>query len=95
MTAMNIVRIRVKEGQEDAFLNLNQEQDRSEYKGMQSMKIAKTGDREYVMVGEWDSMDSLVAARPVMISTLDKMRGMLEDLGGVTEPRSGDVVAQV
>ncbi len=93
MTAMNIVRARVKPDQEDAFLELMRE--RSEpYDGQRSMKIVKTGDREYMFVGEWDSMDHIVAARPQMVETLDRLRDLLEDLGetGVTDPRSGDVV---
>jgi hypothetical protein len=40
-------------------------------------------------------MDALIAARPAMIGNLDKLRPLLEDLGGgrgVTEPWSGTVV---
>jgi hypothetical protein len=50
------------------------------------------------MVGEWNDMDSLVAARPTMIGVLDTFRDMLEDLGGdlgVTDPVSGTVVAEI
>jgi hypothetical protein len=47
--------------------------------------------------GEWDSMASIENARPAMVSTLDRLRGMLEDLGGglgVTDPVSGEVVVE-
>ena len=40
-------------------------------------------------------MDDIVKARPQMIASLDKMRGLLEDLGGglgVTDPVSGEAV---
>ena len=98
MTAMNIVHMRPKAGQEQAFLDAHKSHDRSEYAGMQSMSLVKTGDRDYTIVGLWDSMDALVAARPVMIATLDEFRDMLEDLGdgnGVTDPHSGEVVLTV
>jgi hypothetical protein len=42
-------------------------------------------------------MEALAAARPAMIGQLDKMRDLLEDLGGgrgVTEPYSGTVVSE-
>jgi hypothetical protein len=43
-------------------------------------------------------MDSLVAARPHMVATLDGFRDTLEDLGGglgVTDPVSGPVVLEL
>ena len=43
-------------------------------------------------------MDSIAAARPHMIATLDSFREMLEDLGdgrGVTDPVSGPVVLEL
>ena len=94
MTAMNIVRMRPMADQEQAFLDAHKAHDRSEFDGMKGMNVVKTGDREYMIVGEWESMDALAAARPAMIATLDAFRDMLEDLGdgiGVTDPRSGEV----
>lgn len=49
-------------------------------------------------MGEWDSLDTLTAARPAMISNLDKLRPILEDLGGgrgLTKPWSGDVALKL
>ena len=43
-------------------------------------------------------MDSLAAARPKMVGTLDTFRHVLEDLGGglgVTDPVSGPVVLEL
>jgi hypothetical protein len=96
MTAYNVVRFRVKPGQEKAFLAEHQGMKR-DFPGMRRFSVVKTGDRTYCIIGEWDSMKSIVSARPAMISNLDRMRGMLEDLGGglgLTDPVSGDVVLE-
>lgn len=95
MTAFNVVRMKPKAGQEKAFVDKHRGRDTDNYPGMRSFNLVKTGDREYVLVGEWDSMEALAAARPAMIKTLDGFRDMLEDLGhglGVTDPRSGEAV---
>ena len=58
----------------------------------------KAGDRAYCVVSEWESMESIVNARPAMITQLDRMRSMLEDLGGglgVTDPVSGEAVVEL
>lgn len=97
MSAMNVVRMRVKPGHERAFLDLHETRDLSEFEGMRSLRVVATGDGEYVIVGDWESMEALAAARPAMIATLDQMRSYLEDLGGdlgVTDPRSGEVVVE-
>jgi hypothetical protein len=97
MTAFNVVRIRVKPGREKEFLDLNTTMGERP-PGARKLSIIKTGDRAYCFVGEWDSMASLVAARPQMIGNLDRFRGILEDLGGglgVTDPVSGEVVAEL
>jgi hypothetical protein len=60
--------------------------------------LVKTGDQSYCFVGEWDSFNSIVDARPAMIGMLDSFRDMLEDLGnglGVTDPISGETVLQL
>ena len=43
--------------------------------------MIKSGDRLYCIIGEWEDMTDLVAARPNMIATLDSFRDTLEDLG--------------
>lgn len=95
MTAMNVVRMRVKAGREDAFLRHHGERSLGSLAGMKSLRLVKTGDREYLVLGDWESMAALAAARPAMIGLLDTFRDDLEDLGsglGVTDPRSGEVV---
>jgi hypothetical protein len=94
MTAFNIVRFRVKPGREQEFIDAHKKEDPT-FKGFRRLSIVKTGERGYCFVGEWDSFDDIVLARPDMIARLDKMRDLLEDLGGglgVTDPVSGEAV---
>jgi quinol monooxygenase YgiN len=96
MTAFNVVRFRVKQGQEKAFLEEHRNMNR-DFPGMHRFTLVKTGERSFCVIGEWDSMQSIVNARPAMISNLDRMRGMLEDLGGglgLTDPVSGEAVME-
>jgi quinol monooxygenase YgiN len=91
MTAYNVVRMRVKPGQEQAFIDLHRtmdpaQHDRMRKNGFRKYAVIKTGDRTYCFIGEWDSMDAIVKSRPDMIADLDKFRGMLED--DVTAARS-------
>jgi hypothetical protein len=94
MTAFNIVRFKVKPGREQEFIDTERAQDVN-FKGFRRLSVVKTGDRTFCFVGEWDSYDDIVAARPAMIQQLDKVRGLLEDLGGglgVKDPVSGEAV---
>lgn len=97
MTAFNAVRFRVKAGRDEEFIAAHRAVDRS-WPGMRSANLIKTGDHSYCIIGEWDDMDSMAAARPDMIATLDSFRDTLEDLGGelgVTDPVSGPVVLEL
>jgi hypothetical protein len=94
MTAFNTVRFRVKPGRDQEFLEAHKKV-AADWPGLQHVNITKTGDRSYCLIAEWSDMDSLIAARPSMIATLDSFRDTLEDLGGglgVTDPVSGPVV---
>jgi quinol monooxygenase YgiN len=94
MTAMNVVHMRVKPGKEDEFVRIHQEMDPRTLPGGRNFWLVRSGERSVVVVGEWDSLDAMAAARPAMISNLDRLRPILEDLGGgrgVTEPWSGEV----
>jgi hypothetical protein len=98
MTAMNIVHMRVKSGREADFVKLNQEFEREQMPGVRHLWVVKTGERSYCVVGEWENFDAIVKSRSVMIANLDKMRDLLEDLGGgrgVTEPYSGEAVVEI
>ena len=97
MTAMNVVRFRVKPGREGEFVDAHRKA-RRDYAGFKRFSLVKTGDRTYCSIGEWDSYESLKAARPKMIAMLDTFRDTLEDLGGglgVTDPVSGEVVLEM
>jgi hypothetical protein len=98
MTAMNIVHVRVKPGSEADFVKLNQEFERQDMAGMRHLWVVKTGERSYCIVGEWENFDAIVKSRSAMIANLDKMRDILEDLGGgrgVTEPYSGEALVEI
>ena len=97
MTAFNVVRFRVKPGREAEFIEAHRKAPR-DYAGFKRFNLIKTGERTYCIIGEWDSMQSLTAARPKLIGLLDTFRHLLEDLGGglgVTDPVSGEVVAEL
>lgn len=97
MNAFNAVRFKVKPGREQDFLDAHKRADRN-WPGMLQANIIKTGDRAYCIIGEWESMDALAAARPSMIATLDSFRDTLEDLGGglgLTDPAAGPVVLEL
>ena len=97
MTAFNVVRFRVKPGREKEFLDAHRKA-HPDFAGFKRFVLIKTGDRTYCVVGEWDSHESMVGARPKMIAMLDTFRDTLEDLGGglgVTDPVSGEVVLEM
>ena len=97
MTAFNVVRFRVKPGNEQRFIDEHRKQ-RPQFKGFLGGNLVKTGEQTFCMIGEWRNFSSIVAARPQMIATLDGIRDMLEDLGGglgVTDPVSGEVVLKL
>jgi hypothetical protein len=97
MTAFNVVRFRVKPGRESEFVELHRRAP-IDFAGWRSGALVKTGNQTYCFVGEWDNFDSIVAARPAMVSMLNSFRDMLEDLGnglGVTDPISGETVVQL
>ena len=94
MTAFNVVRFKVKPGREQDFVDAHKRSDPN-WPGMVHANLIKTGDRTYMIVGEWTGMDAMAASRTSMIAMLDTMRDMLEDQGGglgVTDPASGEVV---
>lgn len=94
MTAFNIVRFRVKPGREQDFIEAHRNVSPT-FNGFRRGSLVNTGDRGFCLVGEWNSFEDIVAARPQMIGLLDGFREMLEDLGGdlgLTDPVSGEVV---
>jgi hypothetical protein len=97
MTAYNVVRFRVKPGQEAHFIAAHRDA-RANFKGFRGGALIKTGDNTFYIVGEWTNFKALAAARPQMIDLLNSFRDDLEDLGnglGVTDPISGEVVLKL
>ena len=97
MTAYNVVRMRVKPGREQDFMNAGKSMNRN-LKGLRKASMIKTGDRSYCFIGEWNSMQDIANARPEMIKDLDRFRDILEDLGGglgVTDAVSGEAVGEM
>ena len=94
MSAFSVVRFRVKPGRDQAFLDAHRNMNR-DFPGVKAVNLIKTGDRAYCLVAEWNDMADIAAARPAMVGNLDRIRELLEDLGGglgVTDPVSGSVV---
>ena len=89
----NVVRFQVKADAHDAFLAVFR--DSPSFEGLQSQFLIKTGEHTYCSCGIWESEQALVAARPHMITFLDTVRGLLEEISpdlGVTDPVSGTVI---
>jgi len=91
MTAFNSVRFTVKAGRNKDFLAAHENAGR-DWPGLRHVNLIQTGEQDYCIIGEWDSMDSMAAARPQMIATLDTFRDCLE---GDTDPVSGPVVMEL
>jgi hypothetical protein len=94
MTAINVVRFRVRPGMDQAFLDAHRN-GKAAWPGLSRGHIVDTGARTYVLIGEWPDPTALAGARKRMIETLDTFRHTLEDLGaglGVTEAVSGTAV---
>jgi hypothetical protein len=94
MQVYNVVRFKVKAGEEAAFLDAHRN-GKAKWPGLEHGVIIKTGDQTFCLIGTWTSQDAMVAARPAMIETLNSFRSLLEDQGpgrGVTDAVSGAVV---
>ena len=91
MTAFNTVRFKVKEGREQDFLDAHARVERN-WPGLRHANMIRTGEGTYAIIGEWDDMDAMAAARPHMIATLDTFRACLD---GDTDPVSGPVVLEL
>jgi hypothetical protein len=97
MTAFNVVRFKVKPGNEQRFVDAHRKV-RPAFKGFLGGSLIKTGDQTFCFVGEWRTFQNIANARAQMIAFLDGFRDMLEDLGsglGVTDPVSGQAVAKL
>lgn len=97
MPAINVVRFRVKPGRDAEFIEAHKSM-KDSVPQMRRGWLVKTGDRSYCVIGVWKEHADMVSSRPAMIANLDKVRGLLEDLGGglgVTDPVSGEIVLEL
>ena len=97
MQVCNVVRFKVKPGQDQVFLDAHRD-GKARWPGLERGFIIKTGEQTYCLIGMWSSQEAMVAARPAMIKTLDSFRSTLEDQGegrGVTEAVSGGIVVEL
>ena len=91
----NVVRFEVKSEYVDDFLKVFS--DPPTHEGQLNQILIKTGEQTYCGVGLWESEDAMVEAMPKMISFLDMIRHMLEEISpelGVTDAVSGSVVVE-
>ena len=94
MPAFNVVKFRVRPGQNDAFLDAHR-MGKANWPGLVRGAIIKTGEQTYCLLGEWTDIDALAKARSNMIATLDSFRDTLDEFGGgigLTDAVSGNVV---
>ena len=94
MTAINVVRFRVKPGMDEAFLDAHRD-GKAAWAGLTRGMLIGAGPQCYVLVGEWPDQATLARSREQMIATLNTFRHTLDDLGsglGVTDAVSGSVV---
>jgi len=97
MAAINVVRFRVRPGSEQQFIDAHR-QLQPEFEGFLGGSLVNAGNQTFCLIGEWRDFQSIVDARPLMISFLDQMRHLLDDLGGglgVTDPVSGEVALRL
>ena len=81
----------MKPGRNQEFLEAHRKVERN-WPGLRHANMIRTGERTFCIIGEWDDVDTMVAARPHMIATLDTFRDTLE---GNTDPVSGPVVLEL
>ena len=97
---MNVVRSKVKEGMKDEYMKKLQDffNKMKGTDGLISMKQIQTAPNNMCIVGEWKDQESIAKARDKMISGLDTVRPLLEEISpelGVTDPVSGSVIMEI
>ncbi|KSV62912.1 hypothetical protein N185_12555 [Sinorhizobium sp. GW3] len=62
------------------------------------MALSKSADGSYFSIAEWESLEAIAAARPMMKANLDTFRDTLLELSqdlGVTDPISGEAIFEM
>ena len=68
------------------------------WEGMRRTVLIQNGDKNFYSIGIWEDEASMVKNRQKMISFLDTLRPMLEEISsklGVKDPVSGSIVSEV
>jgi hypothetical protein len=93
MQYMNIVRMRVKSDRIDDYIQALKTQ--PSWEGQLETRTIRFGDNGFCGYGLWESQEAMMAQMDNMVSWLDTVRPMLEELSaelGVTDAISGPVV---
>jgi hypothetical protein len=92
MTTFNIVHFKVKPGMEREFL-LAHAPGKVNWPGLLRGTIIETGDGRFSLIGEWKDVQTLRAAMPHMLATLESFRHtLIAGERGVTDAFSGPAV---
>jgi hypothetical protein len=92
MSAFNVVRFNTKAGRDREFLDAHGP-GKTQWPGLTRGVIVKIGESAYCLIAEWPDAQTLAAARPRMIDTLDTFRSVLvAGSTGVTDAVSGSVI---
>ena len=92
----NVVKFIAKDGNRNTMIE--KFNNIPKWEGMRRTILIQTGDNTFCSIGIWDDEESMVKNRQNMISFLDTLRPMLEEISpelGVTDPVSGTIVAEV
>ena len=96
---MNVVRSKAKKDKKDEYIKKLKEffNSMEGTEGLISMKQIQTGPNNMCIMGEWKDEQSIAKARDKMITGLDTVRLMLEEISpelGVTDPVAGPVILE-
>ena len=92
----NVVKFIAKDGNQNTMIE--KFNNIPKWEGMRRTILIQTGDKNFCSIGIWDDEESMIKNRQNMISFLDTLRPMLEEISpelGVTDPVSGTIVAEV
>ena len=90
---ISVVKFKVKTEDESNFIESMRKFNLPD--GLIYRKLIKTSDTSYCSIIEWANEESLINARPQMITFLDTIRDYLIEFNkdlGVTDPASGPVL---
>ena len=81
----------------DAFIQEFKSFNISDYEDALSHQVVDCGDGKFPTTVQWQSQDALIKARPALISFLDSVRPLLEEISpelGITNPISGELILE-